>query len=112
MLSGNGVVVHLPGMYEELKKCEAKGLRDWQTKLFLSDKAHLVFDLHQVCISFSDIISFGGLKRAVPVDGRPCIDIFAAKEVCSARGQSLLFALCGNKLACSRQHANGVCTII
>jgi adenylosuccinate synthase len=69
MLSGNGVVVHLPGMYEELKKCEAKGLRDWQTKLFLSDKAHLVFDLHQVCISFSDIILFVGRTRVVSNDG-------------------------------------------
>ncbi|CAB3363305.1 Hypothetical predicted protein [Cloeon dipterum] len=46
-LIGNGVVVHLPGMFDELKKCEAKGLENWQSKLFISDKAHLVFDLHQ-----------------------------------------------------------------
>ncbi|KAF4532080.1 hypothetical protein B566_EDAN006174 [Ephemera danica] len=46
-LIGNGVVVHLPGLFEELRKCESKGLRGWQSRLFISDKAHLVFDLHQ-----------------------------------------------------------------
>jgi adenylosuccinate synthase len=44
---GNGVVVHLPGLFEELAKNEAKGLQDWQNRLIVSDRAHLVFDFHQ-----------------------------------------------------------------
>lgn len=44
---GNGVVVHLPGLFEELAKNEAKGLSDWQNRLIVSDRAHLVFDFHQ-----------------------------------------------------------------
>lgn len=47
MFTGNGVVVHLPGLFEELAKNETKGLKDWKDKLIISDRAHLVFDLHQ-----------------------------------------------------------------
>ncbi|CAH2003625.1 unnamed protein product [Acanthoscelides obtectus] len=44
---GNGVVIHLPGMFEEIEKNEKKGLKGWQERLIISDRAHLVFDLHQ-----------------------------------------------------------------
>jgi len=44
---GNGVVVHLPQMFEELKKNEDKGLTHLRDSLLISDRAHLVFDLHQ-----------------------------------------------------------------
>ncbi|XP_066992850.1 adenylosuccinate synthetase [Anabrus simplex] len=44
---GNGVVIHLPGLFEELEKNEAKGLTSWQDRLLISDRAHLVFDFHQ-----------------------------------------------------------------
>ena len=44
---GNGVVIHLPGLFEELEKNIAKGLKGWETRLKISDKAHLVFDFHQ-----------------------------------------------------------------
>ncbi|XP_047511980.1 adenylosuccinate synthetase [Pieris napi] len=44
---GNGVVIHLPGLFEELKKNELKGMKDWQDRLIISDRAHLVFDVHQ-----------------------------------------------------------------
>lgn len=40
--------MHLPGLFEELKKNEQKGLTDWQNRLLISDRAHLVFDFHQV----------------------------------------------------------------
>ncbi|XP_037029385.1 adenylosuccinate synthetase [Bradysia coprophila] len=46
-LIGNGVVIHLPGLFDELAKNEAKGLHDWQNRLIVSDRAHLVFDFHQ-----------------------------------------------------------------
>lgn len=47
-LIGNGVVVHLPGLFEEVEKNEAKGLTGWQDRLVISDRAHLVFDFHQM----------------------------------------------------------------
>ena len=39
--TGNGVVVHVPGLFEEIKKNEAKGLKDWKERLVISDRAHL-----------------------------------------------------------------------
>jgi adenylosuccinate synthase len=45
--SGNGLVVHLPGLFDELTKNEAKGLTGIRDRLVISDRAHLVFDLHQ-----------------------------------------------------------------
>ncbi|CAO3686838.1 unnamed protein product [Rhizopus stolonifer] len=45
-LIGHGVVVHLPSFFEEKAKLEEKGL-NCEGRLLLSDRAHLVFDLHQ-----------------------------------------------------------------
>lgn len=44
---GNGVVIHLPGLFEELKKNELKGMTGCERRLVISDRAHLVFDMHQ-----------------------------------------------------------------
>ncbi|XP_046996060.1 adenylosuccinate synthetase [Schistocerca americana] len=46
-LIGNGVVIHLPGLFEELEKNAAKGLSRWEDRLLVSDRSHLVFDFHQ-----------------------------------------------------------------
>ncbi|KAG0227862.1 phosphoribosylaminoimidazole carboxylase ade2 [Actinomortierella wolfii] len=43
---GNGVVVHVPSFFAELENLEKKGL-DCTGRLLVSDRAHLVFDLHQ-----------------------------------------------------------------
>lgn len=43
---GNGVVVHLPSFLSELDGLEASGI-DYKGRVFLSDRAHLVFDFHQ-----------------------------------------------------------------
>lgn len=53
-LIGNGVVIHLPGLFDELAKNEAKGLHDWQSRLIVSDRAHLVFDFHQQVDGFQE----------------------------------------------------------
>ncbi|XP_017475012.1 PREDICTED: adenylosuccinate synthetase isoform X2 [Rhagoletis zephyria] len=45
---GNGVVIHLPSLFEELSKNEAKGLQKLEHRLIISDRAHLVFDFHQL----------------------------------------------------------------
>lgn len=44
---GNGLVVHLNGLLDEIAKNEKKGLTDWASRLLLSDRAHIVFDFHQ-----------------------------------------------------------------
>ncbi|AAS50585.2 ABL186Wp [Eremothecium gossypii ATCC 10895] len=46
-LIGNGVVIHVPSFFGELEQLEAKGLRDARGRLFISSRAHLVFDFHQ-----------------------------------------------------------------
>ncbi|XP_063059789.1 adenylosuccinate synthase, like [Engraulis encrasicolus] len=46
---GNGVVIHLPGLFDEAEKNlkKGKGLEGWQERLKISDRAHLVFNFHQ-----------------------------------------------------------------
>ncbi|MDP2690863.1 MAG: adenylosuccinate synthase [bacterium] len=46
-LIGNGVVLHLPTLFKELKTLEAKGI-DFTGRLLISDRAHLLFDFHQI----------------------------------------------------------------
>ncbi|KXS20690.1 Adenylosuccinate synthetase [Gonapodya prolifera JEL478] len=46
-LVGSGVVLHLPSFFEEVKKTESKGV-SCANRLFVSDRCHLVFDLHQI----------------------------------------------------------------
>ncbi|RCK63811.1 Adenylosuccinate synthetase [Candida viswanathii] len=45
-LVGSGVVIHIPSFFEELENLEAKGL-NCRDRLFVSSRAHLVFDFHQ-----------------------------------------------------------------
>jgi len=47
-LVGSGCVVHVPSFFEELENLQSKGL-DTQERIFLSDRCHLVFDVHQIC---------------------------------------------------------------
>lgn len=51
---GNGVVIHLAQLFEEIKKNEAKGLTNWKERLIISDRAHLVFDFHQAVDGFQE----------------------------------------------------------
>ena len=43
---GNGTVIHVPSLFEELEPLTADGL-SWEGRLLLSDRAHLLFDMHQ-----------------------------------------------------------------
>ncbi|XP_017490845.1 PREDICTED: adenylosuccinate synthetase isozyme 1 A-like [Rhagoletis zephyria] len=44
---GNGMVIHIGQLLDEIRKNEGKGLRDWKKRLLISDRAHIVFDFHQ-----------------------------------------------------------------
>ncbi|KAH1168474.1 hypothetical protein KIL84_003957 [Mauremys mutica] len=45
----NGVVIHLPGLFEEAEKNLKKGpgLEGWESRTVISDRVHIVFDFHQ-----------------------------------------------------------------
>jgi adenylosuccinate synthase len=44
---GHGVVVNAPELFDEIEKNVAKGLTDWERRLKISGRAHLVFGFHQ-----------------------------------------------------------------
>ena len=43
------MVVHVPGLLKEVQSNEGKGphLQGWQSRLKISDRAHLVLNVHQ-----------------------------------------------------------------
>eukprot|EP00003_Mantamonas_plastica_P000768 TRINITY_DN1058_c0_g3_i4.p1 TRINITY_DN1058_c0_g3~~TRINITY_DN1058_c0_g3_i4.p1 ORF type:complete len:369 (-),score=130.73 TRINITY_DN1058_c0_g3_i4:128-1234(-) len=43
---GNGCVVHLPTLMDEIASLEEKNI-EWEGRLLLSDRAHVVFDFHR-----------------------------------------------------------------
>ncbi|KAL6893702.1 hypothetical protein ACP4OV_007800 [Aristida adscensionis] len=43
---GNGAVVHLPGFFKEIDGLESNGI-SCEGRILVSDRAHLLFDLHQ-----------------------------------------------------------------
>ena len=34
-------MIHLPGLFDEIAKNEKKGLKDWESRLLISSRAHL-----------------------------------------------------------------------
>ncbi|KAJ3163949.1 hypothetical protein HDU88_006118 [Geranomyces variabilis] len=65
---GNGVVVHIPSFFEELANLEKKGL-DPTGRLFISERAHLVFDYHQIVDGIKEVElgrgSIGTTKKGI-----------------------------------------------
>ncbi|KAF8967289.1 AMPSase 1 [Flammula alnicola] len=53
-LIGNGVVIHVPSFFKELDALESQGL-DCTHRLFVSDRAHLVFDFHQIVDGLKEV---------------------------------------------------------
>ncbi|KAF8638925.1 hypothetical protein AX17_001837 [Amanita inopinata Kibby_2008] len=56
---GSGVVIHVPSFFAELEALEAQGL-DCTNRLFISNRAHLVFDFHQIVDGLKEIELGGG----------------------------------------------------
>jgi len=44
---GNGCVVHIPTVLKEIEDLKAKGVKVDPTRLFVSDRAHILLDLHK-----------------------------------------------------------------
>jgi len=51
---GSGVVIHVPSFFNELENVQKKGL-DTTNRIFISDRAHLVFDLHQLVDGLEEV---------------------------------------------------------
>ncbi|XP_078516616.1 adenylosuccinate synthetase isozyme 2-like isoform X1 [Lissotriton helveticus] len=54
---GNGVVIHLPGLFEEAEKnCKkGPGLHGWESRTVISDRAHIVFNFHQAADGIQEL---------------------------------------------------------
>ncbi|OLL26890.1 Adenylosuccinate synthetase [Neolecta irregularis DAH-3] len=67
-LIGSGVVVHIPSLFSELEAIQKKGL-DATDRLFVSDRAHLVFDIHQLVDGLKEVelgrSSIGTTKKGI-----------------------------------------------
>ncbi|KAJ3268393.1 hypothetical protein HK104_005384 [Borealophlyctis nickersoniae] len=65
---GNGVVIHVPSFWTELEAVVKKGI-DATGRLFISDRAHLVFDYHQVVDGLKEVElgrgSIGTTKKGI-----------------------------------------------
>lgn len=45
----------MPSFFKELEALETKGLKDAQERIFISDRAHIVFDLHQLVDGLEEV---------------------------------------------------------
>ncbi|KIK41418.1 hypothetical protein CY34DRAFT_13050 [Suillus luteus UH-Slu-Lm8-n1] len=67
-LIGSGVVVHVPSFFNELDALEEQGL-NCSDRIFLSDRAHLVFDFHQIVDGLKEVelggSSIGTTKKGI-----------------------------------------------
>ncbi|KIO29182.1 hypothetical protein M407DRAFT_173033 [Tulasnella calospora MUT 4182] len=65
---GSGVVIHVPSFFAELDKLQEKGL-DCTGRLFISDRAHVVFDFHQIVDGLKEVElggkSIGTTKKGI-----------------------------------------------
>ncbi|CCM03230.1 uncharacterized protein FIBRA_05355 [Fibroporia radiculosa] len=65
---GSGVVVHIPSFFAELDALQSQGL-DCTDRLFISDRAHLVFDFHQIVDGLKEVelggSSIGTTKKGI-----------------------------------------------
>jgi len=65
---GAGVVVHVPSLFAELDALQLQGL-DCTNRVFISDRAHLVFDFHQIVDGLKEVelggSSIGTTKKGI-----------------------------------------------
>ncbi|OAG11198.1 Adenylosuccinate synthetase [Paraphaeosphaeria sporulosa] len=59
-LIGSGCVVHVPSFFKELEALDAKGLHT-DGRIYISDRAQVVFDMHQLVDGLEEVELGGGL---------------------------------------------------
>lgn len=76
---GSGVVLSLPALFEELEKLQQKGLKV-DGRVFVSDRAHLVFDFHKIADGKKEL-ELGGQKIGTTKQGiGPCYSSKASRS--------------------------------
>ncbi|KAJ5614669.1 Adenylosuccinate synthetase [Penicillium herquei] len=79
-LIGAGTVVHVPSFFKELGQIESKGLTSAGKRIFISDRAHVCFDLHSVVDGLEEK-GLGGRKVGTTGKGiGPCYSDKAARR--------------------------------
>jgi adenylosuccinate synthase len=79
-LIGAGTVVHVPSFFKELAQIETKGLTSASKRIFISDRAHVCFDLHSVVDGLEEA-GLGGRKVGTTGKGiGPCYSDKAARR--------------------------------
>lgn len=64
-LIGNGVVIHIPALFEELAQLDQHKI-DWHDRLIISDRAHLTFKAHLAMDKmFEEKLFLGTTKRGI-----------------------------------------------
>jgi len=65
---GSGVVLHIPSFFAELDALQSKGL-ECANRIIISDRAHLVFDFHQIVDGLKEVelggSSIGTTKKGI-----------------------------------------------
>ena len=79
-LIGAGTVVHVPSFFKELAALEEKGLTTAGKRIFISDRAHVCFQLHSVVDGLEEA-KLGGRKVGTTGKGiGPCYSDKAARR--------------------------------
>jgi len=63
---GSGCVVHIPSFFKELEELAKKGLNT-DGRIFISDRAQVVFDVHQLVDGLEEVELGGGLIGRAPI---------------------------------------------
>ncbi|KAH8600748.1 Adenylosuccinate synthetase [Bisporella sp. PMI_857] len=79
-LVGSGCVVHVPALFKELSALEAKGLPNARDRLFISDRAHVVLDLHQKLDGIEETELKGGKIGTTGKGIGPCYSTKASRS--------------------------------
>ncbi|KAH8788506.1 Adenylosuccinate synthetase [Diaporthe sp. PMI_573] len=79
-LIGSGVVFHVPSFFKELADVEAKGIKDARSRILVSDRCHINFDLHAAVDGLEEIElgnnAVGTTKRGIG----PCYSTKASRS--------------------------------
>ena len=65
---GNGCVIHIPSLFEEIEKTKSRGVNP-EGRILVSDRAHIVFDFHQLIDGLKEVelggSSIGTTKKGI-----------------------------------------------
>jgi len=77
---GNGCVIHIPALFSEIDTTVSKGVVDCESRILVSDRAHIVFDVHQAVDGLQEE-HLGGDKIGTTKKGiGPCYSSKAARD--------------------------------